>query len=113
MSTGGLLQITAAPRVDTAVRARLRRHARVLAYAGVGWHVIEFAIALGAGLAASSVALVGFGVDSLIEALAGGVVIWLFGARRAGSAASERRAQQLIALSFFLLAAYIGVEAIR
>ena len=57
--------------------------------------------------------MVGFGVDSLIEALAGVVVLWLFAARRASSPSAERRAQQLIAASFFLLAAYIGVEAIH
>jgi divalent metal cation (Fe/Co/Zn/Cd) transporter len=113
VSAGALLEIIPAKGADPAVRARVVRRARVLAYAGIGWHIVEFAIALGAGLAASSIALVGFGVDSLIEALAGGVVIWLFAARRASSATAERRAQQLIAASFFLLAGYIGVEAIH
>ena len=84
----------------------------MLAYGEIAWHVVEFAIALGAGLAASLIALVGFGVDSLIEALAGGVVLWLFAAGRASSPSAERRAQQLIAATFFLLAGYIGVEAL-
>src|SRR5205823_4856087 len=53
------------------------------------------------------------GADSLIEALAGGVVLWLFTGKRRGSGSAERRAQQLIAVSFFLLAAYVGVEALR
>jgi divalent metal cation (Fe/Co/Zn/Cd) transporter len=106
MSAGAVLEIVPA-------RGPLVRRARVLAYGGIAWHVVEFAIALGAGLAASSIALVGFGVDSLIEALAGVVVLWLFAARRASSPSAERRAQQLIAASFFLLAAYIGVEAIH
>jgi divalent metal cation (Fe/Co/Zn/Cd) transporter len=113
VSAGALLELIPARGSDPAVRARLVRRARVLAYAGIGWHVVEFAIALGAGLAASSIALVGFGVDSLIEALAGGVVIWLFAARRASSPTAERRAQQVIAASFFVLAVYIGVEAIH
>lgn len=113
MSASGLLEIVPAKSSDRETRERLLRRARLLAYAGIGWHVVEFAIALGAGLAASSIALVGFGVDSLIEALAGGVVVWLFAARRAGSARAERRAQQIIAASFLLLAVYIGVEAIR
>jgi divalent metal cation (Fe/Co/Zn/Cd) transporter len=113
VNAGSLLEIVPVERADAPARARLVRRARVLAYAGVGWHVVEFAIALGAGLAASSVALVGFGVDSLIEALAGGVVIWLLAARRASSPTAERRAQQVIAASFFVLAVYIVVEAIH
>jgi divalent metal cation (Fe/Co/Zn/Cd) transporter len=113
MSASGLLEIVPVKATERAARDRLLRRARRLAYAGIAWHVVEFAVALGAGLAASSIALVGFGVDSLIEALAGGVVVWLFAARRAGSQRAERRAQQIVAASFFLLAAYIGVEAIR
>jgi divalent metal cation (Fe/Co/Zn/Cd) transporter len=94
-------------------RARLERRTRLLAWGGIAWHVVEFAIALAAGLAASSIALIGFGADSLIEALAGGVVLWLFTGTRRGSSSAERRAQQLIAVSFFLLAGYVGVEALR
>jgi divalent metal cation (Fe/Co/Zn/Cd) transporter len=70
-------------------------------------------VAIGAGIVASSIALVGFGADSLVEALAGVVVLWRFRGQRASSAAAERRAQQLIAASFLLIAAYIGTEAVR
>jgi divalent metal cation (Fe/Co/Zn/Cd) transporter len=94
-------------------RARWERRARLLAWGGIAWHVVEFAIALAAGVAAGSIALIGFGADSLVEATAGFVVIWLFTGRRVGSSAAERRAQQLIALSFYVLAAYVSVEAIR
>jgi divalent metal cation (Fe/Co/Zn/Cd) transporter len=94
-----------------AERARLERRTRLLAWGGIGWHVAEFAIA--AGLAAGSIALIGFGADSLIEALAGGVVLWLFTGNRRGSSGAERRAQQLVAVSFFVLAAYVGIEALR
>jgi peptidoglycan/LPS O-acetylase OafA/YrhL len=96
-----------------AERARLERRARLLAWSGIGWHVVEFGIALAAGPAAGSIALIGFGADSLIEAFAGGVVLWLFTGNRRGSSAAERRAQQLIAVSFFVLAAYVGIEALR
>jgi divalent metal cation (Fe/Co/Zn/Cd) transporter len=96
-----------------AEQARLERRARLLAWGGIGWHIVEFAIAIAAGLAAGSIALIGFGADSLVEALAGGVVLWLFTGTRRGSSAAERRAQQLIAASFFLLAAYVGGEALR
>ena len=64
-------------------------------------------------MAAGSIALIGFGADSLIEALAGVVMVWLFTGSRLGSHAAERRAQQLVAGSFFVLAAYVGVEAAR
>jgi divalent metal cation (Fe/Co/Zn/Cd) transporter len=96
-----------------AERARLERRTRLLAWGGIAWHVVEFAIAIAAGLAASSIALIGFGADSLIEALAGGVVLWLFTGKRRGSSSAERRAQQLIAVSFFVLGGYVGIEALR
>jgi divalent metal cation (Fe/Co/Zn/Cd) transporter len=94
-------------------RARDERRARLLAWGANGWHVVEFAIALWAGIAAGSIALIGFGADSLVEALAGSVVIWLFSGGRGASQAAERRAQQLIAASFFLLAAYVAAESVR
>jgi divalent metal cation (Fe/Co/Zn/Cd) transporter len=94
-------------------RGRLVRRAKLLAWAGNGWHLIEFGIAVGAGIAASSIALIGFGFDSLIESLAGFIILWRFGARRGDSEAAERRAQQLVAASFFVLAAYVGVESLR
>ena len=101
------------PVLAPAERASLERRARVLAWGGIAWHFVEFGIALGAGIAAGSIALIGFGADSLIEAFAGFVVVWLFTGRRLHSPAAERRAQQLIAASFFVLAAYVGVESIR
>jgi divalent metal cation (Fe/Co/Zn/Cd) transporter len=94
-------------------RLGLVRRARALAWLGLAWHVVEAAIAIAAGVVAGSVALVGFGADSLIEAFAGVVVIWLMAESRAASPAAERRAQRLIAASFAVLAAYIGVEAVR
>jgi divalent metal cation (Fe/Co/Zn/Cd) transporter len=101
------------PPPDPGSRAALERRARLLAWGGNAWHLVEFAIAVGAGIAAGSVALVGFGIDSVIEALAGGVILWLFSGGRGASQAAERRAQQLVAASYALLVAYIGVEAIR
>ena len=64
---------------------------------GSRWHVVEALIAVIAGIAAGSIALIGFGADSMIEAIAGFVVIWLFTGSRLGSSHAERRAQQLIA----------------
>ncbi|MGE5334858.1 MAG: cation diffusion facilitator family transporter [Nitrososphaerota archaeon] len=94
-------------------RARWVQRARLLAGLGVGWHAVEATVAVFAGILAGSIALVGFGADSVVEALAGFIVLWRFAAIRASSEQAERRAQQLIAVSFFLIAAYVSVEAVR
>jgi divalent metal cation (Fe/Co/Zn/Cd) transporter len=94
-------------------REQLQRRARVLAWTGNVWHLIEFAIALAAGVGAGSIALIGFGVDSLVEGLSGFVIVWLFTGTRLHSATAEQRAQRLIALSYFVLAAYVAVESLR
>ncbi len=101
------------PQFPSPERARLERRAKRLAWGGNAWHLVEFGIALVAGVLAGSVALVGFGVDSLIEFAAASVIVWLFTGGRGSSERSEQRAQQLIAASYFLLAAYIAVESIR
>ncbi len=109
-----VLPITSVPAGASAgEREHLVRRAQLLAWVGLGWHVIEAAVALGAGVIAGSVALIGFGADSLIEVAAGIVVLWLMAGGRSTSPRAERRAQQLIAASFFVLAAYVGVEATR
>ena len=120
---GGLIQLTPAAARDHRAgqaslpappeRAQLVRRAKLLAWAGNVWHLIEFGIAVGAGIAAGSIALIGFGADSLIEAASGLVVVWLFTGRRLGSERAERHAQQLIAGSYALLVVYILVEATR
>src|SRR4051812_16733850 len=108
-----VLAISPAAPADSPQRARLVRRARLLAWLGLAWHVVEAPVAIAAGVVAASPALVGFGADSLIEAAAGTVVIWLMAGARPASARAERRAQQLIAASFAALAAYIAIEAIR
>jgi divalent metal cation (Fe/Co/Zn/Cd) transporter len=106
---------TAAPPapVDTSERSRLVRRARVLAWVGIGWHGVEATVAIAAGVAAGSIALIGFGADSLVESLAGITLIWRFAGGRAGSDAAEARAQKLIGASFYLLAAYVAAESAR
>src|SRR4051812_16412237 len=104
------LPMLTTPEPITEDRAALVRRARMLAWLGVGWHVIEAAIAILAGAAASSIALIGFGADSLIESAAGLVIVWRFAT---ASEHAERRAQRLIAISFYVLAAYVAVEASR
>jgi divalent metal cation (Fe/Co/Zn/Cd) transporter len=96
-----------------AARVPLVQRARRLAWAGLAWHGVEAAVAVAAGAAVGSVALIGFGADSLIEAVAGVIVLWRFAAARVSSEHAERRAQRLIGASFYLIAAYVAVEAIR
>jgi divalent metal cation (Fe/Co/Zn/Cd) transporter len=100
--TSDLVSTTAAP-------DRLARRARLLAVATVAWNVIEAAVAIAAGTAAGSIALVGFGLDSTVEVLSALVILWQF---HGVAAARERRALKLIALSFFALAAYVAVQAV-
>jgi divalent metal cation (Fe/Co/Zn/Cd) transporter len=110
--SGHPIQLTHKP-PSSGERAWLVRRAKILAWLGIGWHGVEAAVAVGAGLAAGSIALIGFGADSLIESVAGIILLWRFAASRASSESAERRAQKLIALSFYVIAAYVGFEALR
>lgn len=97
--------------LDPESRAVLSRRAQLLAAASVLWNSAEAAVAILAGAAASSVALVGFGLDSLVEMSSGLIILWQF--RHPMPEARERRALRLIAMSFFALAAYVFVESVR
>jgi divalent metal cation (Fe/Co/Zn/Cd) transporter len=87
------------------------RRARRLATFSLAWLCFEGAATTTAGVLAGSIALVGNGLDGAIEGLASLIVVWRFTGSRTLSTKSERRAQQLVALSFFLLAPYIAFEA--
>ena len=73
----------------------------------------EGTVAIVAGVMAGSIALIGFGIDSAIEGVASLVIVWRFTGSRLLSPASERRAQKLVAIQFFLLAPYVAGEAIH
>ena len=92
----------------------LRRTALVLVSVGLAWNLVEAVVALWAGASVGSVALIAFGLDSIIELFAGGVLLWQFKRERAGveGEAAERRARRLIALTFFLLAAYVCLHSV-
>ncbi len=94
-------------------RERWLRRGRMITWGAIAWHLVEFAIAVGAGIAAGSIALIAFGADSLIEAAAGLVLAWLLSGQRALSDAAEQRARRLVAISFFVLAVYVVIEAGR
>lgn len=92
---------------------QLARRARLLSWVSLGYMALEGGIAIFAGVMAGSVALIGFGIDSAIEGFASGVIVWRFTGARVFSEAAERRAQQLVAVQFFILAPYVAFESIQ
>ncbi len=94
-------------------RDRLIQRARALSFLSVAYMLIEGALAITAAIPSGSVALLGWGLDSLIECCASALVIWRFNRVRHASATAEKRAQQIIAISFFVLAAYLVQDAGR
>jgi cation diffusion facilitator family transporter len=99
-------------------RERLQRRGVRLEWFTVAWNVAEALVAIAAGAAAGSIALIGFGVDSGIEVIAASALLWRF--RQASADASEaehgraeRRALYVVSATFFALAAYIAFEAIQ
>lgn len=104
-----------APTNTTAVtpdrRAVLSRRVRLLVAATITYNIIEAIIAITAGTIASSTALIGFGLDSVIEVASATAVAWQFSGK--DPEARERTALKIIAVSFFALAAYVTVESVR
>ena len=101
----------AARQVDPRRRAVLSRRVRLLVAATITYNLIEAVIALTAGTIASSTALIGFGLDSVIEVASATAVAWQFAGK--DPEARERTALKVIAVSFFALAAYVTVESVR
>lgn len=95
----------------TAEKARLGRRARLLAGASVTYNLIEAVIAITAGLVAGSIALIGFGLDSVVEVSSGLIILWQF--QHTMPETRERQALRLMAYSFFALAAYVTFESVR
>ncbi|MFF8345994.1 cation transporter [Cellulosimicrobium funkei] len=100
-----------APALTAARRAVLERRVRWVVAATIAWNAVEAVVAITAGRVASSAALVGFGLDSLVEVLSAAAVAWQFAApdphRR------ERAAMRVIAVSFLGLAVFVSVDAVR
>lgn len=101
-----------------ASRARSLAHALRLEYLTVGWNVIEGVVAIAAALAAGSVALLAFGIDSFVECASGAVLIWRLKAERTAKDAAaidrlDRRAHQLVGWSLFALAAWVVFDATK
>ncbi|MEU0249493.1 cation transporter [Streptomyces sp. NPDC006235] len=95
-------------------REELARRIRLLVAVTIAYNVIEAIVALTAGTLASSTALIGFGLDSVIEVSSAAAVAWQFSAREhAVREAREKTTLRIIAVSFFTLAAYVAVDAVR
>ena len=99
-----------------ASRARTLAHALRLEYLTVGWNVIEGVVAIAAALAAGSVALLAFGIDSFVECASGAILIWRLRAEKTAKDAAaierlDRRAHQLVGWSLFALAAWVVFDA--
>ena len=92
-------------------RAILNRRVRLLVTATISYNVVEAIVAITAGTIASSTALIGFGLDSVIEVSSAAAVAWQFAG--ADPERRERTALRIIAISFFALAAYVTVESVR
>ncbi len=91
-------------------RAKLRRRGFWLEYASMAWMIVEAGVAIAAGVIASSIALVGFGLDSVIELFSAAIVVWQL---RGEGEERETRAVRLIGLTFFALAVYLAAESIH
>lgn len=98
---------------DSGTRYRLIRRAKALSLLSIGWMTVEAGVAVLAGLLAGSVALLGFGLGSLIELASASTILWLYTGSRNTSDAAERRAQQLVAVCFAVLALYLAFDVIR
>lgn len=101
-----------APVVRDAAWLAAAKRARMLSWLSLGYMAAEGAIALVAAVIAGSVALLGFGLDSVIEGLASVIIVWRFTGSRTLSETAESRAKKAVAVTFFLLAPYIAYDAI-
>lgn len=99
-----------APALTDERRARLHRRVRFIVFFTITWNVIEAVIALSAGAVASSAALIGFGLDSVIEVASAAAIAWQF--TRKDPERWEKAAVRVIGIAFFALAAYVTVDAI-
>ncbi|MBS3181964.1 cation transporter [Leucobacter manosquensis] len=113
MTTGSEAPVAVAARPAPPAPARasvLRRRIRIVVACTIAWNIVEAVIALIAGGIASSAALIGFGLDSIVEVLSAAAVAWQFSG--SDPERRERTALRIIAVSFFALAAYVSVDAV-
>jgi divalent metal cation (Fe/Co/Zn/Cd) transporter len=99
------------------MKEKLQQRALLLSYLTVGYNILEGAVSIFAGYLAGSIALVGFGLDSFVESLSGGVMIWRFrphpGRTPEEEERLEKKAVKLVGSTFFILAAYVLYESVE
>ena len=105
--------VLGAPTLTRVRYAQLAGRVKLLSWLSLAWMTVEGAVALAAGIVAGSIALVGFGLDSVVEGVASVIIIWRFTGARTFSQAAEERSQKLVAYQFFLIAPYVAVESLR
>lgn len=114
MSTSSSSPTTTQPLTQGSLAWQRQAHlARLLSWLSLIYMAAEGAIAVTAALIAGSVALLGFGLDSVIEGLASIIIVWRFTGKRTLSETAEHRAQKAVAVTFFLLAPYIAIDALH
>jgi divalent metal cation (Fe/Co/Zn/Cd) transporter len=94
------------------LRANDTRMGRRLEYFTLGWNLTEAVVGIGAGVIAGSIALVGFGADSIIESFSGAILLWRLRRHKADQQ-REQLALKLVGISFFVLAAYVAIDAAK
>ncbi len=94
---------------EKVVHADMLRRGRMLEYFTIGWNSLEAVVAISFGIIAGSVALLGFGVDSVIESSSGAIILW----RLFAGEERERLALRLVGVSLLVLAAYVAFEAVK
>ena len=98
--------------VSTASTGTWHRQAVLLEYFTISWNAVEALVAMTAGYLAGSIALVGFGFDSVIETVSGAALLWRLRQRGAGETKAEERASRIVGITFFVLAAYVTYESL-
>jgi len=95
--------------IENDIRALSVRRGRLLEYFTIGWNSLEAVVGIGFGIIAGSVALVGFGVDSVIESTSGAIVLW----RLLAGEEKERLALRLVGISLLVLAIFVAFDAVK
>jgi divalent metal cation (Fe/Co/Zn/Cd) transporter len=100
---------------EATIRGQQLQRGMLLEYLTIGWNVIEGVVAVASGASTGSIALIGFGIDSFIETSSGGILLWRLRAERSGHDAErvERKALQLVGISFLLLAGYVAFDSVK
>lgn len=104
--------MNAAPALFPAQAELYRRRAIRLEYLTIGWNAVEAVVAIAAGAMAASIALVGFGLDSIIETVSGAALLWRLRQRGEAETRAESRALHIVGLTFFALAGYVTYESL-